>query len=259
MNLQNNSSSTKLNSLTHITVPCPDVSNVYEAALMISIKWLFFGTKHGCSILIEEALLQKMSKQSLPESNKKKDWVLTQSAFNTLLKWLDSGVDSGGFHYLEIRRRLILYFDRKNCTCSDELADETLNRVARRLEEEGEIQSDMPVRYCYIVARFVFLESLRKRNLQEVVVDDRLHSTFEFNEDKKETQQRAECLERCMNKLTHAERELIIAYYQGSCRTKIENRRAIATRLKITMNALTIRACRIREKLETYMRQNLSE
>jgi len=56
-----------------------------------------------------------------------------------LLKWLDGGADSGGERYLEIRRRLVSYFDRRNCTSPDELADETLNRVARRLEEKGAI------------------------------------------------------------------------------------------------------------------------
>jgi hypothetical protein len=69
----------------------------------------------------------------------KRDWVLNQSAFQHFLKWLDGGVDSGGERYLEIRRRLVFYFDRRNCASLDELADETLNRVARRLEEKGAI------------------------------------------------------------------------------------------------------------------------
>ena len=69
----------------------------------------------------------------------KRDWVLNQSAFQHFLKWLDGGVDSGGERYLEIRRRLVFYFDRRNCASPDELADETLNRVARRLEEKGAI------------------------------------------------------------------------------------------------------------------------
>jgi hypothetical protein len=54
-----------------------------------------------------------------------------------------------------MRRRLVQYFDRKNCLRPDELADETLNRVARRLEEKGGITDTPPARYCYILARFV--------------------------------------------------------------------------------------------------------
>ncbi|HSO73947.1 MAG TPA: hypothetical protein VLU47_03850, partial [Blastocatellia bacterium] len=74
----------------------------------------------------------------------------TQGAFHRLLGWLDEESDSGGQRYLEIRRRLVLYFDRKNCRTPDELADETLNHVTPRLEEEGAIITDTPANYCYI-------------------------------------------------------------------------------------------------------------
>ena len=67
----------------------------------------------------------------------KKDWAQTASAFHRFLTWLDEGVDSHGEKYLEMRRRLVSYFSRKRCLSPDELADETLTRVARRLKEEG--------------------------------------------------------------------------------------------------------------------------
>src|SRR5215813_1194376 len=107
----------------------------------------------------------------IPRGRWKKDWDLSEQAFARLLAWLDEGTDSRGERYLEIRRRLVLYFDRKNCLSPDELADETLNRVARRLEEETAIITDAPAHYCYIVARFVLLEALRKRR-QERSLDD---------------------------------------------------------------------------------------
>ena len=69
----------------------------------------------------------------------------------------------------KIRRRLRDYFARKNCRPADDLADETLTRVARRLEEEGITLTETPARYCYIVARFVFLEHLREANAHRVV------------------------------------------------------------------------------------------
>src|SRR5271156_5139725 len=84
-------------------------------------------------------------------------------AFRQFLHWLDEGADSRGEKYLEMRRRLVAYFDRKNCVAPDDLADETLNRVARRLEEEaGAITGTAPAQYCYITAKFVFLEYLRE-------------------------------------------------------------------------------------------------
>ena len=42
-----------------------------------------------------------------------RDWTLNQGAFGRLLEWLDEGADSKGERYLEVRRRLRLYFDPK--------------------------------------------------------------------------------------------------------------------------------------------------
>jgi hypothetical protein len=67
-----------------------------------------------------------------------------------LLEWLDDGVESHGERYLEMRRRLVSYFDRRDRTAADELADETFNRIARTLEHTGEIATRPPARYCYV-------------------------------------------------------------------------------------------------------------
>src|SRR5678816_520028 len=106
----------------------------------------------------------------LDVKQKKKDWGPTPEVFHRLLAWLDEGADSDGQKYLEMRQLLVAYFDRKNCLTPDDLADETLNRVARRLEEEGMIESEAPAKYCYTVARYVFLESLRSNQDKHVSV-----------------------------------------------------------------------------------------
>lgn len=206
--------------------------------------------------VVEKSPVQK------PET--KREWALTQGAFRQLLDWLDSEADSGGERYLEMRRRLVLYFDRKNCPSPDDLADETLNRVARRLEEEGAITSDAPAHYCYIVARFVFLESLRKQQRQQPLDDAAPFPSSasaiglpDASEEHKEKEKRWECLERCMRSLEPDNRELILRYYHGERRAKIENRRAMAEKLRVTVNALSIRACRIRDRLEACTRKCL--
>ena len=73
----------------------------------------------------------------------KKNWVPTREAFRRFLDWLDEGVDSRGERYLEIRRRLSAFFDRRNCSCPDELADETLNRDALVLLAQGPDKASM--------------------------------------------------------------------------------------------------------------------
>ncbi|MGI9069472.1 MAG: RNA polymerase sigma factor [Pyrinomonadaceae bacterium] len=199
-----------------------------------------------------------MSEASLTEVQKKKEWTLTSPAFDRLLNWLDEGINSEGLRYLEMRLRLVSYFDRKNCATPDELADETLNRVARRLEEEGGvIETEAPARYCYIIARFVFMEHLRGAQKDGALLEEirRLPrfggpGAIEDDEENEVKEKMLDCLEQCTGSLEPVHREVITQYYTGKERVKIENRRALAERLDITMNALSIRACRIRDRLE---------
>lgn len=188
----------------------------------------------------------------------KKNWTPNADSFRRFLEWLGENAESDGAKYLEMRERLTAYFDRKNCFAPDELADETLSRVARRLEEEGIIESETPAKYCYIVARFVFMEYLRGTERKNVQLDEVLHQKsddFAVSEAAENKEKMLDCLEKCTGKLESASRDIIIRYYFGTERIKIENRRALAESLSITGNALTIRACRIRTKLETCVRE----
>lgn len=189
----------------------------------------------------------------------KKDWNLNPEAFRQFLSWLDGGVDSNGERYLEMRRRLVCYFDRRNCFSPDDLADETLNRVARKLEEKGEIVGASPAHYCYIVAKFVFLEFLRRADSNQKSLDHPKDSEQAMaglgvpsrpDEDAVAKEKLFGCLEKCLSRLQPEDRELILGYYRGEQRAKIERRSELATRFGLTMNALSIRACRIRSKLE---------
>jgi hypothetical protein len=93
---------------------------------------------------------------------------LTQIAFGRLLAWLDDGVESHGERYVEMRRRLVAYFDRRDRPNADELADETLSRISRTLEQDGRIDMTPPARYCYcyVIAKFVLLEDVRRERRQ---------------------------------------------------------------------------------------------
>lgn len=189
------------------------------------------------------------------------------SAFRRFLEWLDEGVDSGGEKYLEMRRRLASYFDRKNCLSPDELADETLTRVARRLIEAEGIRDATPAQYCYIVAKFVFLEYQRETRRKEVslsVLPDFARAVprvppLEVSDPLAAEEGLLSCLERCLQALKADDRELILQYYRGERRVKINLRRELAARLGVTVNALSIRACRIRDRLEGCVRTCVAE
>jgi DNA-directed RNA polymerase specialized sigma24 family protein len=175
------------------------------------------------------------------------------TSFTRLLRWLDDGTDSQGERYLEMRRRLVAYFDRRSRPAADTLADETFDRISRTLEESGRIQVTPPARYCYVVARFVLLEDIR-RSRREVPFEEtrpiRLQPRPEPPGADDPTEQALDCLTRCLDKLKPEERHLIVEYYRDAKRDRINRRRDLARQLGISMNALAIRAWRLRASLE---------
>ena len=138
---------------------------------------------------------------TIPKQNRNAE--LAEQTFRRLLAWLDQGVNTHGQSYLAIRERLLGYFDRKNCLTADQLADETLNRVARRLDEEGgNIETEVPAKYCYIVARFVFMEYLRtnEKEIAALAAIGRQANAMS-PEDRDRKERMLQCLDRCSAKL----------------------------------------------------------
>ncbi len=123
------------------------------------------------------------------------------------------------------------------------------------LEELGTISEGPPARYCFIVAKFVLLEHVRRSRPQVSVEESDFNAavssaTRSPSAAVPETEQMLEYLEHCLEKLAVGDRDLILGYYRGELREKIEQRRELAERLGLTINALSIRACRIRDRLE---------
>jgi DNA-directed RNA polymerase specialized sigma24 family protein len=192
----------------------------------------------------------------------KKYRMLTHSSFHRLLNWLngeDEDNDSGGHKYEEMRQKLISYFDRRNCRAPEDLADETLNRVASKLDEKGSITNVMPAQFCFIKARQVLHEYWRRLDLKEIGLEDTpvaappdQHPFLVANpaDEQDEQERRMRCLEHCLQNLKRQEHDLIIRYYYGEERAKINNRQKLADELGISSKALVVRALRIRKKLE---------
>jgi len=180
----------------------------------------------------------------------KKNWVLSQDSFDALLKWLSADRDQAGQIYEEIRLRLIRIFTARASTEAEELADETMNRVASKLPEIGGTYSGDPAVYFYAVANNVHLEFLRKKSLAHVplAVDETADGEDRFR-----------CLEECLSALSDENRHLVIQYYQDERQAKIDRRKLLAQRLGIAPNALRIRACRIRASLLKCVEKCLGE
>jgi len=173
----------------------------------------------------------------------KNRWTLTQGAFDLLLSQLDADRREAGTKYEALRRKLMKFFQWRGCSFPEDLADDTINRVARNLEAGENIRH--LAAYCAGIARHVFLESLRTRRQEEV-----LHAVTYPSPTPPDEDPRRECLERCLPELSAENFQLIVQYYQEDEKARIEARRNLAARLGIPPNALRIRAHRIRVRLQ---------
>jgi RNA polymerase sigma factor (sigma-70 family) len=134
-------------------------------------------------------------------------------------------------------------FTCRGCTEAEDLADETINRVTAKVEEVAENYSGDPALYFYGVAQKVHLEYLRKRHTPDVSVPLSVIPSEESEEE-------YECLEQCIERLPPDNRQLVLRYYQEEKQAKIEHRKQVAKELGIAVNALRIRAHRIRLVLQ---------
>ena len=169
--------------------------------------------------------------------------VLTQSNFDCLLEWLDANRAKAGEKYELIRNGLIDIFTYKGCVASEDLADETIDRVAKRVIEIRSSYTGDPSRYFYGVGKRVYMEYLKRKQPVELPVLLEAPQT-------EDVEQQYECLDQCMSELTVGNRALILQYYSEKKQAKINKRRAILDMLNLKPSALRVRVFRIRQTLE---------
>ncbi|HZS05333.1 MAG TPA: sigma-70 family RNA polymerase sigma factor [Blastocatellia bacterium] len=180
----------------------------------------------------------------------KKDWVLTEGSLDRLLARLDPDRERAGEVYENLRRVLISFFEWRGCVFPEDQADETLNRVARKIEEGEQIQDFRG--YCYGVARRLWLEVAQEqgKELKRRVAPEELSVASAPVEENPEKEARLACFERCLHRLPAESRALIVQYYQSEKRGKIDNRAGMAKQLGVSLNSLRVRAYRIRAQLD---------
>jgi RNA polymerase sigma factor (sigma-70 family) len=172
-----------------------------------------------------------------------KNSVITQAAFDKMLSWLDADRERAGKKYETIRRRLIEIFAGRGCREAEDLADETINRVARKSQDVAEGYVGEPAYYFYAVAKNILLEYWKAKPPPEMPAPP-----TPIPEAQLEREQA--CLEQCLGHLPEQSRELILRYYSEEQRVKIDQRKALCDQLGIAPNALRIRIHRIRVTLK---------
>ncbi|HYV10944.1 MAG TPA: hypothetical protein VE980_08620 [Pyrinomonadaceae bacterium] len=136
----------------------------------------------------------------------------------------------------------------KGLSDAEDLADETINRVTKKLLEIRDTYVGEPARYFHGVARFIILEVNRRKEIavEEVPVvstEDEVHSD-EYD-----------CLVKCLRFMSADKREMILDFYTYDGRDKIEQHKRMANELGITDGALRGRAHHVRGSLEKCIQQ----
>jgi len=131
---------------------------------------------------------------------------------------------------------------------AEDLADETINRVMKRLPEIQDTYVGEPARYFHGVSRYIIREMMRRK---EVAVEDvpGVSAEAEVHSDE------YDCLLKCLRFLPSDRRELILDYYIYDGRDKIAQHRRMASELGITDGALRGRAHQVRGNLEKCIQQ----
>lgn len=174
---------------------------------------------------------------------------LTRESFDALLAQLDPDREKAGERYETIRRKLVRLFEWRGCDASEDLADETINRVARRMAEGVELRSSDPYGYFCGVAHLLYKEVLRRSSREHRALESgEVPLPVVLPEEEEPTDHRLECLRRCLERLPQDQRDLVLRYHQGE--NNIRNRQTLSQELGIPMNALRIRVHRARRKLE---------
>jgi DNA-directed RNA polymerase specialized sigma24 family protein len=181
-------------------------------------------------------------------------WALNQEAFDKLLVAFDVDRDTAGRKYLEIRNNLTRFFEWRGCSFPEDHADETINRMAKRVAEGEAILNHSG--YAMGVARLLLLEINKGRQREQSALAE-IGAAPDVYVPEDDDESRLTCLRSCLQTLSPDNRELILQYYQGEKGEKIENRKKLLDRLGIPVNTLRMRALRLRERLQACVEECL--
>jgi DNA-directed RNA polymerase specialized sigma24 family protein len=169
------------------------------------------------------------------------DWALTSGAFDRLLAILDEDRDAAAVAYGQLRQRVVGLHRWWGAVDPDGLADLTLDRAARKLDEGAPVQRGDFSAYVRGVARMVFFEAARQP--RPVGLDRE-----PLEESAEAEHAPLDCLDECLGTLDARERRLVLRYYDG--RDQIAERRRLASEMGISPTALRLRTHRLRTRLE---------
>ena len=172
----------------------------------------------------------------------------SQESFQILLSQLDSDLEKAGEIYLNLHRRLTMFFSKRSCASKDidELADEVIDRLGKSLAKGVEIENLNA--YSLNTAKFVLHEYWRNPlTTDEIPETPVLPDQIE----RQEVDQRLVFLRNCIEKEIKNKQDitLIVGYYNPDQKAK-DVRKKLMEFFNINSNHLKQKAFKLRKKLE---------
>ncbi len=174
------------------------------------------------------------------------DWNIDAEDFERLLGFLAPDRDAAVQRYVTIWRGLVKMFASRRCPEAEDLADETMFRVARKTRTLKKFEGDFAL-YIYRVGRFIYREWVRRNRPRP----DPPPPPPPPDEDA------LACLDECLDSLPSGDREIAVEYYRHEGRERIDNRKRLSEKLGLSANALRIRAHKLRAQLKACVEECL--
>ena len=189
-------------------------------------------------------------KQRLPKLRQMKNsYELGQKEFDGLLGLFSANRDEAGEKYEQVRSGLVRFFQFKGCSDPQSLTDETINRVASKLDAFDPTRNIRPISYFYGFAANILLEYRRRAAKESEFTEGKLTDRGTALVEDMDAAART-CLDECLESLPGDEKELVIEYYSRDRQERIELRQRICDRLQCTASALYTRVFRIKSTLK---------
>jgi hypothetical protein len=174
-------------------------------------------------------------------------------SFDILLRRLSQG-GAGAPGYERLRTRLVAFFRIRFPAQAEALADDALDRLARRLAE-GTVVENLEG-YAHGIARLLLLEEGNRQQKHRLAAIDAMHEFVSQGD--AEPDPVLPVLQDCLKSLGPEAAAFILDYYAADGGTeRIEHRQRLAEVSGVSLNALRNKALRIRLSLEKCVRLRL--
>jgi RNA polymerase sigma factor (sigma-70 family) len=179
-----------------------------------------------------------------------RDSAIPPESFEEILAWLNPDREIAANMYVQLRHDLAKIFTYRGCADPEGLSDEVFDRVARKVHEIKPTYEGDPRLYFRAVANNLVKEDLKRvKTLVSLEgVDLPEPATHQHEQEKAAAME--ECLQLCLQRISAANRELIVSYYAKEKQAKIDHRSELAQRFGVSVETLRVKVYRIRASLQ---------